>query len=176
MPSARRLIFSAVTLIPGVASLPPVKRILMNKAKGTGGSISASYCYSVWLRHLVTTAGCGLNCNPRTVAELGPGDSLGVGLAALLSGAEKCRSAARKAAVLASPVDAASSASGKAIPVGARLRFHHQRRDVPGRQAGLRSRDATCQGIIGSGLTHDEPRPSPEHLDYSTDELPGDPR
>jgi hypothetical protein len=89
MPSARRLVFSAVTLIPGVASLPPVKRILMNKAKGTGGSISASYCYSVWLRHLVTTAGCGLNCNPRTVAELGPGDSLGVGLAALLSGAER---------------------------------------------------------------------------------------
>ena len=31
----------------------------------------------------------GLNCRPATVAELGPGDSLGVGLAALLSGARR---------------------------------------------------------------------------------------
>jgi hypothetical protein len=89
MPSTRRLIFSAITLIPGVASLSPVSRILSEKAKGTGGSVSPEYCYSVWMRHLMTAAGCGLNSNPKTVAELGPGDSLGVGLAALLSGAER---------------------------------------------------------------------------------------
>jgi hypothetical protein len=89
MLTPRRVIFSTITLIPGVASLPPVARILVEKAKGTGGSVSPEYCYSVWLRHLVTAAGCGLNGHPRIVAELGPGDSLGVGLAALLSGAER---------------------------------------------------------------------------------------
>jgi Methyltransferase domain len=56
----------------------------------TGGTDSARYCYSVWLRHLVIgmrySAGRPI---PRVVAELGPGDSIGIGLAALLSGAEK---------------------------------------------------------------------------------------
>jgi hypothetical protein len=51
----------------------------------------ARYHYSDWLRHLVTAHrngafGGGL---PRVVAELGPGNSLGTGLCALLSGAEK---------------------------------------------------------------------------------------
>jgi hypothetical protein len=89
MPSALRLLFNAATLVPGVTRLPPIRRRLAKNAKGTGGSGSARYCYSVWLRHLVTAAGCGLNTNPRKVAELGPGDSLGVGLAALLTGAER---------------------------------------------------------------------------------------
>lgn len=40
------------------------------------------------MRHLVKAGERGLNTEPRVVAELGPGDSLGVGLAALLSGAE----------------------------------------------------------------------------------------
>ena len=57
----------------------------------TGGTDSARYCYSVWLRHLILgwygrAAG---NTVPGVVAELGPGDSIGIGLAALLSGAEK---------------------------------------------------------------------------------------
>jgi len=55
--------------------------------KGTGGTNSARYCYSVWLRHLVHVHAAGLNTRPRTVAEFGPGDSLGIGLAALLTGA-----------------------------------------------------------------------------------------
>ena len=59
------------------------------KAKGTGGTDTARYCYSVWLRHLVVAAKHGLNHNPQTVAELGPGDSLGMGLAALITGSEK---------------------------------------------------------------------------------------
>ncbi len=59
-------------------------------ASGTGGATaSARYCYSVWARHLVMAARHGLPTQPGVVAELGPGDSLGVGLAALISGTEQ---------------------------------------------------------------------------------------
>ena len=54
----------------------------------TRGTDSARYCYSVWLRHLVMAARQGLPTNPKTVAELGPGDSLGTGIAALLCGVD----------------------------------------------------------------------------------------
>ena len=74
-------------LIKGLISfVPGINKIL---AKGTGGTDSAKYCYSVWLRHLVMAKINGLNANPQTVAELGPGDSLGIGIAALISGSEK---------------------------------------------------------------------------------------
>jgi hypothetical protein len=67
----------AVKMLPGVKKLiQPMK---------TGGTIESRYCYSVWLRHLFHWS----NFNPYipdTVAELGPGDSIGTGLAALLSG------------------------------------------------------------------------------------------
>lgn len=59
------------------------------KTHGTGGTLSARYCYSVWLRHLVIARKNGLKGISRVVAELGPGDSLGIGLAALLSGARE---------------------------------------------------------------------------------------
>jgi hypothetical protein len=59
--------------------------------RGTGGTISAEYCYAVWLRHLVLVHRCGLSTNPRTLVELGPGDSIGVGLMALLTGTHTYR-------------------------------------------------------------------------------------
>jgi hypothetical protein len=56
---------------------------------GTGGTNNARYCYSVFLRHLVLAHQNKLWNNPMVCAELGPGDSLGTGLSALLSGVEK---------------------------------------------------------------------------------------
>jgi SAM-dependent methyltransferase len=56
----------------------------------TGGTGSAKYCYSVWLRHLILGRVHGQPLIlPQIAAELGPGDSIGIGLAALLSGVQK---------------------------------------------------------------------------------------
>ncbi len=66
-----------------------LRTFLVPPPKGTGGTVSARYCYSVFLRHLVMADASGLPVDPRTVAEIGPGDSLGIGLTALLCGAEQ---------------------------------------------------------------------------------------
>lgn len=70
----------------GLSLLPGGDRIF---GKGTHGTDSARYCYSVWLRHLVKTQAYRSSPLSGTVVELGPGDSLGIGLAALLSGASR---------------------------------------------------------------------------------------
>jgi len=62
-----------------------MKRIL---PVSTGGTNNSRYCYSVWFRHLKYLAAYNNNIIPQKIAELGPGDSLGIGLAALLSGSE----------------------------------------------------------------------------------------
>ena len=69
-----------------VTYLPLIEKRI---AKSTRGTDSARYCYSVWLRHLVMARAHGLADDPRVVAELGPGDSLGIGLSALLTGASR---------------------------------------------------------------------------------------
>lgn len=75
-------------LLKGLATRIP--RLYKPISKGTGGgAMSARYCYSVWLRHLTMACKGGLSILPDTIAELGPGDSLGTGIAALLSGANK---------------------------------------------------------------------------------------
>ena len=76
----RSLAIGVATYIPGLRSFTGRK---------TGGTVSARYCYSVWLRHLCMLHWHRLPTTFTTVVELGPGDSLGVGLAALLSGAER---------------------------------------------------------------------------------------
>lgn len=53
-----------------------------------GATSNSRYCYAVWLRHLNYLAKQNGGKVPEVVAELGPGDSIGVGLAALLSGSE----------------------------------------------------------------------------------------
>ena len=74
-------------LLTGLASNIP--GLYNNFARGTGGSNSASYCYDVWINHLTLLHQVGLQKIPNAIAELGPGDSLGIGLAALLSGANE---------------------------------------------------------------------------------------
>lgn len=76
----RHAIFGLGTYVPGFKKLFPHR---------TGGTNNASYCYSVWLRHLSYLSKFREVESLKTVAELGPGDSLGIGLAALLTGAEK---------------------------------------------------------------------------------------
>lgn len=69
----------------GSLSLIPGTTAIFNR--GTQGTNSARYCYSVWLRHLVRSSAYRKRLFDGLVVELGPGDSLGIGLAALLSGA-----------------------------------------------------------------------------------------
>jgi SAM-dependent methyltransferase len=71
-----------LTLLPGGA------RLLQ---RSTRGSDSARYCYAVWMRHLTKIQKFNSWTGGRigTVVELGPGDSLGTGLAALLCGADR---------------------------------------------------------------------------------------
>lgn len=72
----------ALTLVPGIERFAPRIGI------GTGGTDSAAYCHGVWLKHLVMLWENGMRGMPTTMAELGPGDSLGIGLCAMLSGVD----------------------------------------------------------------------------------------
>jgi hypothetical protein len=67
-----------LTFVPGVQNVLP--------KGGTGGTNSAAYCYEVWMKHLTLLWENGLRSIPNTLAELGPGDSIGIGLAAMLAG------------------------------------------------------------------------------------------
>jgi SAM-dependent methyltransferase len=66
--------------------IPPANAARQRRAS-TGGTGSARYCYSVWTKHLASVQRHGLRLGGSVIAELGPGDSLGTGIAALISGA-----------------------------------------------------------------------------------------
>ncbi len=76
------------TAILGGLSYTPLRYLVLPEERGTGGTNSSRYCYSVWMRHLVRMASHNLPTCYNCVAELGPGDSIGVGLTALLCGVQ----------------------------------------------------------------------------------------
>jgi hypothetical protein len=76
----RQLAYGILSFLPGLSDA---------FSKGTGGTGSARYCYCIWMRHLRLASAHGLPTAPAVVGELGPGDSIGVGLAALISGSER---------------------------------------------------------------------------------------
>ena len=77
----RPLVKGLLTFVPGSQKFLPKPT--------TGGTDSAPYCYGVWMKHLTMLHANGVAVIPETVAELGPGDSLGIGLAAMLSGSRR---------------------------------------------------------------------------------------
>jgi len=74
-------------ILTGMLTFVPMLNQWRRQRESTGGSCSARYCYSVWFRQLITLHQYGFRINKAQIGELGPGDSLGMGLAALLSGA-----------------------------------------------------------------------------------------
>lgn len=70
-------------LIRGIASFAvPAAR----SSKHVGGTSSPEHCYSIFLRHWQLLKAAGHSGAINEVAELGPGASIGVGLAALIAG------------------------------------------------------------------------------------------
>ena len=73
---------------PLVKKVKPFLKLFKGNAKAKKQA-SERYCYCVWLRHLSVLNDNNLDTSPKIVAELGPGDSLGVGIMSILSGADK---------------------------------------------------------------------------------------
>lgn len=76
-----RIIKGLLTFVPGLYDLL--------KKDSPGGTGIAKYCYKVWMVHLTCLWENGMREIPKTVAEIGPGGTIGTGLCALLSGANR---------------------------------------------------------------------------------------
>lgn len=74
-------------LLRGIGTWAP--GLYSPEKRKTGGSVSARYCYSVFLRHLSLLHSCGLPTRYDSIAELGPGESIGISLMGLLLGASR---------------------------------------------------------------------------------------
>ena len=77
-------------ILKGILTWVPVLNTWRLHHATTGGTDSPRYCYSVWLRHLITAPyRYGFKITRARIGELGPGDSIGIRLAALLTGASR---------------------------------------------------------------------------------------
>jgi hypothetical protein len=87
MPStSKERVMTLRLMLGGLKSFLPA---LSDGYKGAVGHTTGAYCYSVWMRHQTVIAKAVPRFWPKNVVELGPGDSLGLGCAALLSGSER---------------------------------------------------------------------------------------
>jgi SAM-dependent methyltransferase len=75
------------SIAKGLGTMVPLVDRLANSAAGS--PVGARYFYSVWLRHLTSVAALRPGLCFDVVAELGPGDALGLGICALFSGAKR---------------------------------------------------------------------------------------
>jgi SAM-dependent methyltransferase len=79
--------WKAAPVLKGLLTRVPILDTWRRHHATSGGTDSSRYCYSVWLRHLTTLNRYGFKISGSRIGELGPGDSIGIGIAALLSGA-----------------------------------------------------------------------------------------
>jgi SAM-dependent methyltransferase len=92
--SINKKIFLARKIVTGLLTYAPflnqtlfrLRESLTGQSHRKVAVATAPYCYAVWMRHLLQWHAAEPGRFPKTVAEIGPGNSLGVGLAALLSG------------------------------------------------------------------------------------------
>ena len=94
MPAARTLIRHALLRVLGFHRYSRLKRVILrlalrNHTHSVRKSDLPNYHYGVWLRHISEAYDQGLPCGPATVCEIGPGETVGAGLAALISGADR---------------------------------------------------------------------------------------
>jgi hypothetical protein len=80
LPLLRPFVKGALTFVPGAQALLP--------KPNAGKNPPTSYFYGVWLKHMSYLLDLGVPM-PKSVAELGPGDTLGLGICALLCGVRR---------------------------------------------------------------------------------------
>ncbi|HLN55286.1 MAG TPA: hypothetical protein VK207_04790 [Bacteroidales bacterium] len=124
--------------------LPGIKKLLPSHK--TAGTIESRYCYTVWLRHLKSWGKVNSGI-PLKVAELGPGDSLGTGFAALLSGSMQ---------MYAFDVEKYWDNERNVRVFNELVELFHQRADLPDHTAYPKVRPAPSDfGFPGNILTND---------------------
>ena len=88
-PVARTIVRTAAMRVLGIHRYLRLRNAVLTA--GSRANVSSlelpRYCYGVWLRHMTEAHSRGLSGEPKTVCELGPGETIGAGLAALISGA-----------------------------------------------------------------------------------------
>ena len=90
----KRVLEQVVVKVPGGRKCLAIRRVILNRPSAGGvrtprTSELAPYNYGVWLRHMIEAQAQGLPGEPLTVCEIGPGKTIGTGLAALISGADR---------------------------------------------------------------------------------------